>query len=75
MTENICAISTPEQRKYLEIREPAERAMLNKVFNAIDDAAAEVADAFAKGPRVRADQSRLFYVRDPAGSVRASVRW
>ncbi|MFD1330311.1 hypothetical protein [Mycoplana ramosa] len=48
MTENTCAIPTPEQRKYLEIREAAERAMLDKVFNAIDDAAAEVADGFAK---------------------------
>jgi hypothetical protein len=48
MTENTCSIPTPEQRKYLEIREAAERAMLDKVFKAIDDAATEVADAFAK---------------------------
>jgi hypothetical protein len=48
MTENTCAVPTPEQRKYLEIREAAERAMLDKVFKAIDDAAAEVADGFAK---------------------------
>ncbi|MEE9985201.1 MULTISPECIES: hypothetical protein [Agrobacterium] len=48
MTENTCAIPTPEQRKYLEIREAAERAMLEKVYKAIDEAAAEVADGFAK---------------------------
>ncbi|MCR6502480.1 hypothetical protein MUO32_25975 [Shinella sp. CPCC 101442] len=48
MTENTCAIPTPEQRKYLEIKGAAERAMLDKVFNAIDDAAAEVAEGFAK---------------------------
>lgn len=48
MTENTCSIPTPEQRKYLEIREAAERAMLEKVFKAIDDAAAEVADGFAR---------------------------
>lgn len=48
MTEKTCAVPTPEQRKYLEIREAAERAMLDKVFQAIDDAAAEVADGFRK---------------------------
>ncbi|WP_439616256.1 hypothetical protein [Shinella sp.] len=48
MTQNTCSIPTPGQRRYLEIREAAERAMLDKVFKAIDDAAAEVADGFAK---------------------------
>lgn len=37
MTEDTCSIPTPEQHKYLEIREAAERAMLDKVFKAIDD--------------------------------------
>ena len=46
MTEKTCAVPTPEQRKYIEIREAAERAMLDKVFQAIDDAAAQVADCF-----------------------------
>lgn len=45
MAETSC-ISTPEQRKYLEIRNAAERSMLDKVFQAIDVAAAEVADGF-----------------------------
>ena len=48
MTEKTCSIPTPEQRKYLEIREAPERAMLEKVFKAIDDAAAEAADGFLK---------------------------
>lgn len=46
MTETSCTPPTPEQRKYLEIREKAERAMLDKVFKAIDEAAAEVAAGF-----------------------------
>ncbi|WP_105416507.1 hypothetical protein [Neorhizobium sp. T25_27] len=46
MTDKSCAVPTPEQRKYLVIREAAERAMLQKVFKAIDDAAAEVAGGF-----------------------------
>lgn len=46
MTEKTCSVPTPEQRKYLQIREAAERAMLDKVFKAIDDAATEVAEGF-----------------------------
>ena len=41
-----CPVPTPEQRQYMEIREAAERAMLDKVYKAIDDATAEVADRF-----------------------------
>ena len=41
-----CAVPTPEQRQYMEIREAAERAMLDKVYKAIEDAAAQVADKF-----------------------------
>ena len=48
MTANTCSIPTPEQCKYLKIREAAEHAMLDKVFKAIDDAAAEVAEEFAR---------------------------
>lgn len=48
MTEKTCAVPTPEQRKYLEIREAAERTMLAKVFQAIDEAADEVAEGFRK---------------------------
>lgn len=48
MNEKTCAVPTPEQRKYMEIREAAERAMLDKVYQAINDAAAEVADGFRK---------------------------
>ena len=33
MTES-CPIPTPEQRTYMEIREAAERAMLDKVYKA-----------------------------------------
>jgi len=43
MTENACTPPTPEQRRFLEIREAAERRMLDKVFKAVSDAAAEVA--------------------------------
>ncbi len=42
----ICTLPTPEQRQYMEIREAAERAMLDKVYKAIEDAAAQVADKF-----------------------------
>jgi hypothetical protein len=41
-----CPIPTPEQRQYMQIREAAERAMLDKVYKAIDDATAEVAAKF-----------------------------
>ncbi|WP_332302792.1 hypothetical protein [Rhizobium sp. GR12] len=41
-----CSVPTPEQRQYLAIREAAERRMLEKVFKAIEDAVAEVADKF-----------------------------
>jgi hypothetical protein len=41
-----CSVPTPEQRQYLAIREAAERTMLEKVFKATEDAAAEVADKF-----------------------------
>ncbi|TNM65224.1 hypothetical protein [Aliirhizobium smilacinae] len=39
-------VPTPEQRQYMEIREAAERAMLDKVYKAIEDTSAEVADKF-----------------------------
>ncbi|TNM61557.1 hypothetical protein [Aliirhizobium smilacinae] len=45
MTQS-CPVPTPEQRQYMEIREAAERAMLDKVYKAIEDASAEVADKF-----------------------------
>lgn len=45
MTQS-CPVPTPEQRQYTEIRESAERAMLDKVYKAIEDASAEVADKF-----------------------------
>jgi len=48
MTRQTCSVPTPEQRKFLEIRGAVERAMLRKVFRAIDDAAKEVADGFRK---------------------------
>ncbi|RFZ86750.1 hypothetical protein D0Y60_15055 [Shinella sp. WSJ-2] len=38
-----CPISTSEERRFIEIQEDAERAMLDKVYAAIADAAAEVA--------------------------------
>lgn len=43
MVEKRCRVPTAEQRMYMAIREAAERAMLDKVVAAIDDAAAEVA--------------------------------
>lgn len=42
MIENTCRPRAPEQRRFLEIREAAERRMLDTVFKAISDAAAEV---------------------------------
>ncbi len=46
MTATTCSTPTPEHRKYFEIRNAAERSMLDKVIKAIDVAAAEVADGF-----------------------------
>ncbi|MDR7145103.1 hypothetical protein [Rhizobium sp. BE258] len=46
MSDKSCPVPTPEERKYIEIKDAAERAMLDKVFAAINDAAAEVADRF-----------------------------
>ncbi|MDR9777034.1 hypothetical protein RJJ65_31230 [Rhizobium hidalgonense] len=42
MTENTCTPPSPDQRRFLGIREAAERRMLDTVFKAISDAAAEV---------------------------------
>lgn len=38
-----CPVLTPAERQYVDIQTRAERAMLVKVFQAIDDAAAEAA--------------------------------
>lgn len=38
-----CAVPTLEQQQFLRIQQAAERAMLNKVWQAISDATAEVA--------------------------------
>ncbi|XAZ26053.1 hypothetical protein LVY75_35365 (plasmid) [Sinorhizobium sp. B11] len=48
MTDKTCSVPTSEQRRFLEIREAAERSMLDKIFKAIDDVAAEVAEKFAE---------------------------
>lgn len=40
---NTCPIPSPEQRRFDEIRETAERTMLEKVWKAVSDATAEVA--------------------------------
>ncbi len=48
MTEKSWSVQTSEQRRFLEIREAAERSMLEKVFKAIDGAAAEVAEKLAE---------------------------
>ncbi|MBW9116820.1 hypothetical protein JNB88_24625 [Rhizobium cauense] len=64
MTEKTCSAPTPEQRKYLEIRDAAERSMLDKVFKAIDVAAAEVADGFKEA---------VWNSSRPAGSVYGSA--
>ena len=44
MNEKTCTLPTPEQREFLEIREAAEQTMLETVFKAIDEAAAEVSE-------------------------------
>lgn len=48
MTKKTCSVPTPEQRKFLEIREAAERSMMDKVFEAINEAAAEVTEGLDK---------------------------
>ncbi|WP_075292413.1 hypothetical protein [Pararhizobium arenae] len=62
MTEKTCSVPTPEQRKYLEIRETAERAMLDKVFRAIDDAAIEVAEGFKEAGLEFEPTSREYFM-------------
>jgi len=62
MTEKTCSAPTPEQRKYLEIRNAAERSMLDKVFKAIDVAAAEVADGFREASLEFAPTSREYFM-------------
>ncbi len=59
MTEKTCSAPTPEQRKYLEIRNAAERSMLVK---AIDVAAAEVADGFKVAGLEFAPTSREYFM-------------
>ncbi|NLR99978.1 hypothetical protein HGP17_24405 [Rhizobium sp. P38BS-XIX] len=44
MTNESCPILSPEQRQFLEIREAAEKVMLETIEQAISDAAAEVAN-------------------------------
>jgi len=44
MTDKTCTLLTPEQRRFLEIRERAERRMLSTVFTAVKNAATEVED-------------------------------
>ena len=62
MTEKTCSAPTPEQRKYHEIRNAAERSMLDKVFRAIDVAAAEVADGFKEAGLEFAPTSREYFM-------------
>ena len=62
MTEKTCSAPTPEQRKYLEIRNAAERSMLDKVFKAIDVAAAEVADGFKEAGLEFEPTSREYFM-------------
>lgn len=43
MTNGSCSIPAPEEQRFLAIQKAAERAMLEKVSQAISDASAEVA--------------------------------
>lgn len=62
MTEKTCSAPTPEQRKYHEIRNAAERSMLDKVFRAIDVAATEVADGFKEAGLELEPTSRDYFM-------------
>jgi len=42
MSSNSCLIPSPEERRFLEIQEVAERAMLEKVSEAVSEAATEM---------------------------------
>lgn len=44
MSNKSCPVPTPEQRKFMEIREAAEKTMLDAIYKAVDDAALEMAD-------------------------------
>ena len=44
MPEKSCTPPSPQQRQFMEIRETTEKAMLETIYKAIDDAAAEMAD-------------------------------
>ncbi len=42
MADKSCPIPTPEQRKFMEIRETVERRMLDAIYTSIADAAASM---------------------------------
>ena len=43
MSNKSCPVPTPEQRTFMEFRETTEKAMLEAIYGAIDQAAAEMA--------------------------------
>lgn len=44
MSEKSCRVPTPEQRQFMEFRDAAEKAMLDTIYKAIDDAAFGMAE-------------------------------
>ncbi|WP_225906579.1 hypothetical protein [Ensifer canadensis] len=44
MSTKSCPVPTPEQKRFMEIRETVEKTMLDTIYKAIDDAAMEMAD-------------------------------
>lgn len=48
MSEKSCPVPTPEEQRYIEITEKAERKVLDQVFAAIDATAKQVAYEFQK---------------------------
>lgn len=44
MSDTSCPIPTPEQRKFMDFQEAAEKAMLGTIYKAIEDAATFMAE-------------------------------
>ena len=61
MTEKSCPIPTPDESRYMTIQQAAEQSMLEKVFQAIKDATAEVASKVREaGPELEPASAGYF---------------
>ena len=62
MTKTSCPIPSPDQRKFVEIQQAAERHMLDKVIRAINDAAIEVGEGLKEAGLELEPTSREYFM-------------